>query len=89
MSRSQLPVRVRKPLLDVPQLRVHCAQRVAAGEAVQTVDMLLDIVEALTDRLTRVEQRLDLLLAERYSRKSERLSSAQLQLALGSIQPSH
>ena len=87
MSRSQLPVRVRKPLLDVPQLRVHCAQRVAAGEAVQTVDMLLDIVEALTDRLTRVEQRLDLLLAERYSRKSERLSSAQLQLALGSIQP--
>lgn len=75
VARSQLPVRVRKPLLDVQQLRVHCAQRVAAGEAVQTVDMLLDIVEALTDRLTRVEQRLNLLLAERYSRKSERLSS--------------
>lgn len=66
----------------MPTLRAHCAERVAAGEAAQTVDMLLDLIEAMSERMTRLEQQVDRLLRERYARKSERISSAQLTLAL-------
>ena len=70
----------------MPTLRAHCAERVDAGEAAQTVDMLLDLIEAMSERMTRLEQQVDRLLRERYARKSERISSAQLTLALDALE---
>jgi len=87
VSRSLRPLPSRKTQLDVPKLRAHCAERVAAGEAEQTVDMLLDLIEAMAERMTRLEQQVDRLLHERYARKSERISSAQLSLALSAAAP--
>lgn len=85
MSRSLVSLDARKSRLDVPKLRAYCAERVAAGEAAQTVDLLLDVIEALTERMNRLEQQVDRLLHDRYSRKSERLSSSQLTLALDAV----
>lgn len=83
MSKSLLHVRTRKPVLNVAELRASCAQRVAAGEAEKTVDLLLDLVETLCERVQRLELQVQRLTLERYAKKSERLSANQLALALG------
>jgi transposase len=83
VPKALLPLRSRKPPLNVAELRSVCAQRVAAGEAEQTVDLLLDIVEHLVERLDRLELQVKRLQHDHYARKSERLSTGQLLLALG------
>ena len=89
MSRTPLTLMgpSRRAPLDVQGLRVHCRQRVAAGEAAETVDLLLDLVEALAARVEHLEQRIARMAQAQWGQKSERLTSAQLCLALGDAPP--
>ncbi len=89
MSRTPLTLfgPSRKAPLDVRGLRAHCQQRVAAGEAAETVDLLLDLVEALAARVEQLEQRVARMAQAQWGRQSERLSKAQLALALGESSP--
>ena len=66
----------------MPQLRVHCEQRVAAGDAEQTVQMLLGMLDSLVMRHQRQMEHLALLARERFGSSSERVSAGQLVLAL-------
>ena len=77
----------RKAPLDVAGLRAHCQQQVAAGHAVQTTERLLDLVESLAQRVELLELRLARLAQAQWGRRSEKISGAQLVLALGSGQP--
>ena len=84
----RLPYRhSRKAPLDVAGLRAHCQQQVAQGQAPQTVEHLLDLVESLAMRVDQLELRLGQLQQAQWGRRSERLSSAQLVLALGESEP--
>lgn len=89
MSRAlRLPNRpLRKAPLDVAGLRAHCQQQVAQGQAPQTVELLLDLVESLALRVDQLETRLGQLQQAQWGRRSEKLSSAQLVLALGETEP--
>ena len=87
MARALLPISSRKTALDVPALREHCQARVAAGEAAQLVDPLLDLIESLVDRVQRLELQVARLQKAQWGRRSEKLSCAQLQLALGQAPP--
>lgn len=82
MARDLLPISSSKTRLDVPALREHCHARVAAGEAAQLVDPLLDLIESLVDRVQRLELQVARLQKAQWGRRSEKLSCAQLQLAL-------
>lgn len=66
-------------------LREYCQQRVAQGEAQLLIDPLLDMIEQLSERLLRTQQRVAQLLQAQYGSNRERVSSAQLQLALGQL----
>lgn len=82
MSSAPLALRAKKGPLDMVGLRAYCHERVRAGHAEQTVDLLLDLVESLAERVDRLEQKLARLSHEKWGRRSEQLSSAQLHLAL-------
>jgi transposase len=75
-----------KTKLDVGGLRAHCAERVCAGEAASVVEDLLGLVEAMAERMQRMEVRMAHLLKSQYGRRSEQVPSAQLRLALEGIQ---
>ena len=62
----------------MPQLRVHCEQRVAAGDAEQTVQMLLGMLDSLVMRHQRQMEHLALLARERFGSSSERVSAGLL-----------
>jgi transposase len=79
---SALVLRSKKGPLDMAGLRAHCRERVAAGQAAETVDLLLDLVESLAERVDRLEQQLARLSQEKWGRRSEQLCGAQLHLAL-------
>ena len=72
----------RKRPLDTAGLRAHCAQQVENGQAAQVVESLLNLVESLAERCDRLELTLGRLAQAQWGRKSERISSAQLMLAL-------
>lgn len=82
MKKALRPLRSRSPL-NVAELRAVCAERIAAGEAEKTVDLLLDIVESLVERVNRLELQVKRLQHDRYAKKSERLGTGQLLLAMG------
>jgi transposase len=71
--------------MDMAGLREYCQQRVEQGEAHLLINPLLDMIEQLSDRLLRTEQRVAQLLQAQYGSKRERVSSGQLQLALGQL----
>ena len=75
----------RKRPLDVAGLRAHCALQVESGQAAQTVESLLDLVAALAERCDRQELLLARLAHAQWGRKSERVSAAQLLLALPAV----
>ena len=58
-----------------------------AGEAAETVDLLLDLVEVLAAGVEQLEQRVARMAQAQWGRQSERLSTAQLCLALGESSP--
>ena len=65
-----------KTKLDVGGLRAHCAARVCAGEAASVVEDLLGLVEAMAERMQRMEVRMAHLLKSQYGRRSEQVPSA-------------
>src|ERR1700709_1986447 len=71
--------------MDMAGLREYCQQRAEQGEAHLLINPLLDMIEQLSDRLLRTEQRVAQLLQAQYGSKRERVSSGQLQLALGQL----
>ena len=75
----------RKRPLDTAGLRAHCAQQVENGQAAQVVESLLNLVESLAERCDRLELTLGRLAQAQWGRKSERISSAQLMLALPAV----
>ena len=75
----------RKRPLDVAGLRAHCALQVENGQAAQTVESLLDLVAALAERCDRQELLLARLAHAQWGKKSERVSAAQLLLALPAV----
>ncbi len=77
----------RKAPLDVDGLRTHCQQQVAAGQAAQTVELLLDLVQSLAQRVDLLELRLARMAQAQWGRRSEKISAAQLVLALDPGQP--
>lgn len=79
---AELVLRAKKGPFDMAALRAHCHERVAQGHAEKTVDLLLDLVESLAERVDRLEQQVARLGRDRWGRSSERLSEAQLSLSL-------
>lgn len=77
----------RKAPLDVAGLRTHCQQQIAAGQAAQTAELLLDLVESLAQRVDHLELRLARMAQAQWGRRSEKISVAQLVLALGQTEP--
>lgn len=77
----------RKAPLDVAGLRAHCQQQIAAGQAAQTAELLLDLVDSLAQRVDQLELRLARMAQAQWGRRSEKISVAQLVLALGQPPP--
>lgn len=68
-------------------LRELCQERVQTGEAAQMIQPLLDLIEQLSERLLATEVRVGKLLQAQYGRRSETVSSTQLLLGLGQLEP--
>ncbi len=71
--------------MDMAALRRYCQERVEQGQAEQLLAPLLDVIEQLSERLARTEQRVAQLVQAQYGSRRERLSAGQLQLALGQL----
>lgn len=87
MPRAPLVLRPKNGPLAIADLRAHCHAQVAAGQAAQTVDLLLDLVESLAARVDQLERQVARLSKDKWGRRSEKVSSAQLYFALGEVPP--
>ncbi len=71
---------------DLPAIREHLLELVAAGRATEAVEMVLELLGKLRDRNTELELQVHKLLRHRWGHQSEKIPEAQLDLLLGLLE---